>query len=230
MTAPLTGKHLSLGCRVSHGRAFETHGKREGVAVMVFKGGIHWSAISIGFLLASQLAAAADSGRSIESSDQRVIVRDGVVKLQSDLSATDIVTGIIPPPTSSDSGTLTVGRTSLPCGVGGTQVISGFIGSLTGSYSPTGLTGGDTVAGIFDNNELPPCLLNQALLSVSGFSSNPGKNWLTSITCNGVKNTASNGSFAYTSSNATATWSWSTQFGLLTLSVGSTVSCTIVHN
>jgi hypothetical protein len=95
-------------------------------------------------------------------------------------------------------------------------------GELGGTYSPTGLTGGETVAAILDNGGTN-CFPESIQFSVSGFTSNPGATWLTSITCNGIEETGSTASFSYLSGSA---WVWndvSFGFGL------DTVSCSIVY-
>lgn len=128
---------------------------------------------------------------------------------------------------STDNGTLTVGRTTVSCG-GPTLTFSGYSVPLAiGSYSPTGLTGGKTVTGVWD---LTGGCGTSSTLQVSGFSSNPGSSWLTSITCNGVTNLASAVStFSYSGGGASWTWN-STTFGIWAKSVGANVSCTIVHS
>lgn len=125
---------------------------------------------------------------------------------------------------ASDSGTVTVGMSALPCGIT-TLTISGSPGGV-GSYSPTGLTGGNTVVGVWDDTG---CVV-RGLLDVSGFSSDPGSSWLTSITCNGVQNASSSASYGYDSSTGQAEWSWNQTFGFWSESVGTKVSCTIVHS
>jgi hypothetical protein len=129
---------------------------------------------------------------------------------------------------ASDSGTLLVGVFGTPC-TGGIQTIDGYEPPLSiGSYSPTGLTGGKTVALVIDRITSHPCVVGSiSALNVSGFSSNPGSSWLTSITCNGVTNNASAASFSY--SNGVASWTWSQRFGLFGKQ-GTNVSCTIVHS
>lgn len=128
---------------------------------------------------------------------------------------------------SSDNGTLTigVGGNGSMCGIGLVLILSGYVPSISkGSYSPTTLTGGNTVAGVIDFNV---CATGSEL-QVSGYSSNPGASWLSSITCNGVENKESAASFSYTS--GTATWQWSDNFGFATTGSGTEVSCTIVHS
>lgn len=93
-----------------------------------------------------------------------------------------------------------------------------------GSYSPTGLTGGNTVAAA---TNIVSCVGSVgSALEVSGFTSNPGSSWLTSITCNGVELLAS-AATAYSFSDGWGIWDWSTGFNLVN---GTKVSCTIVHN
>jgi len=126
---------------------------------------------------------------------------------------------------ASDTGTLLVGATS-----GGAchQILSGFDSPLSvGSYSPTGLTGGKTVTVVVDSLFPFGGCSNFSGLNVSGFSSDPGKSWLTSITCNGVTDSGSSASYGY--SGGLASWTWSTLFGFTGHS-GTNYSCTIVHS
>lgn len=129
---------------------------------------------------------------------------------------------------SSDSGTLTPATsTAIPCPPGfvGHLTFVGFESGNWGTYSPTGLTGGSIVNAITD--ETTNCLgpANLSLLSITGFSSDPGSTWLSSVTCGGVQKVPSSASYSYTS--GTAVWTWGSKFGL---SNGAQVSCTMVHS
>ena len=131
---------------------------------------------------------------------------------------------------ASDVGTLTVGEHIVgippthPC----VMVDYGYQSGLeNGSYSPTGLTGGKTVIEVYDTTNCSSTYLFSAL-AVSGFSSDPGKTWLTSITCNGVTNDSSSSS-SYSYGSGTAAWEWTQSFGLSS-KVGNNVTCTIVHS
>lgn len=125
---------------------------------------------------------------------------------------------------STDNGTLTVGIGSGGVCGGFPLIDVGYVAALSiGSYSPTGLTGGKTVRVLLD---YASCSLISEL-NVGGFSSNPGKNWLVSVTCNGVTNSGSAASYFYTAGGV-AGWQWNQQFGFS--GSGTTVSCTIVHN
>jgi len=133
---------------------------------------------------------------------------------------------------ASDAGTLQVGHAVYP---GCSTIVSGYNSAVSyGSYSPTGLAGGEIVATIIDSVSLsyPACPAYSAL-NVSGFVSNPGAGWLSSITCNGVNNPVSTATFTYLGGGL-ATWQWSTLFNLTFTSQGTVVtgnvSCTIVHN
>lgn len=132
---------------------------------------------------------------------------------------------------SSDSGTLTIGVDNVCIKGGGLQGIEnlyGFWSGVTGSYSPTGLSEGKSVVSIWDNDRFfTQCGTgNSSLLSISGFSVDPGQEWLSSITCNGVENNGS-GAASFFYSGGTATWTWSQVFGLWQKSQ---VSCTITHS
>jgi hypothetical protein len=124
---------------------------------------------------------------------------------------------------STDNGTLTVGsHVSGLCSGTHPIIMKGYVSGVMGSYSPTGLTGGETLVSVYDEGPTPPCVPAVSELSISGFSSDPGSSWLTSITCNGVENTTPS---TYTYSGGQATWNWTTQFGF---SSGN-YSCSIVH-
>lgn len=130
---------------------------------------------------------------------------------------------------SSDGGTLTPGSFFASCNPSVSRIpgyfIVGYVASFEGTYSPTGLTGGRTVTEIVDLNDPDECGPTGSSLEVSGFSSNPGASWLTSITCNGIQNSESASGYSY--SSGVATWTWGQKFGL---SKGAQVSCTIVHS
>lgn len=133
----------------------------------------------------------------------------------------------------SDSGTLTKGSAVI-CRGGGINIAfgGGFdngVHSTYGTYSPTGVAGGETVKGIFEMRGAGTCApFAGTYLVISGFSSNPGSMWLNSITCNGVQLSQGTSGFSYNS--GTASWGWTNGFGLYNLSEGAQVSCTIVHN
>jgi hypothetical protein len=130
---------------------------------------------------------------------------------------------------ASDTGTLTVGVLTLRCGSTSGYIVSGFVADDVGSYSPTGLTGGATVVEVFDQFAIPQlCTGSISTFGASGFSSNPGKAWLSSVTCNGVAKPGSSAS-VYSYNNGEAFWTWNTLFGL-TGKGGDNISCTIVHS
>jgi hypothetical protein len=128
---------------------------------------------------------------------------------------------------ATDNGTLSAG--SYPFGPSCIlipQIAIGYYASLFGSYSPTNLTGGGSVFGVYDVTSFG-CFSDFSVLIVNGFTSNPGKNWLTSITCNGVTNATGSAAFTYDSGNGVAYWNWSQFFGF---SSASSASCSITHN
>ncbi len=136
--------------------------------------------------------------------------------------------------TESDSGTLTPGET-WSCFNSMVTVGIGYNAGVYGTYSPTALTGGYTVTELRDvgggaelgNFCFPIPATSQSFFQVSGFSSDPGSSWLTSITCNGVERLSSAAIYdGY--SGGSATWEWGTSaFGFVD---NDQVSCTIVHN
>lgn len=129
---------------------------------------------------------------------------------------------------ASDIATLTKGTTGSggACSTGYWGFSSGVGGF--GSYSPTALTGGNTVAHVFDYLSVFGCG-SAAVLQVSGFSADPGSSWLTSITCNGV--TRSQPTAIHSYGAGIAVWRWNANlFGFISLPNGTNVGCTIVHN
>jgi hypothetical protein len=133
---------------------------------------------------------------------------------------------------ASDAGTLQVGHAAY---TGCSTLLSGWSSAIpSGSYSPTGLAGGEAVQGVFDSLSFSyPACPDYSELLVGGFASNPGVNWLTSITCNGITNPVSTATFTYLGGGQ-AMWKWTTLFNLSFDSTGhavtGNVSCTIVHN
>jgi hypothetical protein len=101
----------------------------------------------------------------------------------------------------------------------------GYHSTIVGSYSPTSLTGGKTVYAAFDYGGV------YAQVYVSGFSSDPGSAWLSSVTCKGttLSQGAPGAAFSYSATYGIAYWGWSSPFGLAS-ALGTNVSCTIVHN
>jgi hypothetical protein len=132
---------------------------------------------------------------------------------------------------ATDTGTLTEGGGNLGmCAL--TPPIAvilgiGYDNTLFGSYSPTALSGGKTLNYVMD--VLDVCNgAKTATVGVSGFTSNPGISWLTSIACNGVTHSGTSGTFSYfPGSPGTGVWTWGTgQFGF---SAGS-YTCKIIHS
>lgn len=126
---------------------------------------------------------------------------------------------------NSVSATLTAGQSQI-CGLNVVRFNEiGFTDSGLGTYSPTGLTGGETVALLVDENFSSCGSPTGAWLYVTGFISNPGSGWLISVTCSGVEKLSSAATFEY--SGGQAEWKWSSVFGFVD---NDQVSCTIVHN
>jgi hypothetical protein len=127
---------------------------------------------------------------------------------------------------ASDAGTLLVGKLVVgsPC----ISTLYGYNPGNYGSYSPTGLTGGQIVGTVTENHTCATGFVS-AILAIGGFTSDPGKTWLTSITCNGVTLTSGSSS-AYGYGSGTSQWTWSATGWGLSGHVNSNVSCTITHN
>jgi hypothetical protein len=178
------------------------------------------SSLWIALVLSAQLAAAAPP----------VVVTDGSVNFKPAPGTMAIVR---PLTTVSDSGTLTAGGGSAGCGSGSTLIRVGYTtGAIgdRGSYSPSTLTGGKTVADVLDQTVTgggTGCPTSLVALNVSGFTANPGTSWLTSITCNSKKLTSSTATFSYASGVAAWDWPISDSFGFVS---GDEYTCTIVHN
>lgn len=104
----------------------------------------------------------------------------------------------------TDTGTLYVsGGSGGLCG-GSPVLASGYASSTAmGSYSPTGLTGGETLLSLIDSIGTV-CPITISGMAVSGFSSNPGQSWLSSVKCGGVTMTGSSAIFIY--SGGIASW------------------------
>lgn len=155
------------------------------------------------------------------SAEQPTVVTDGTVKLKHN----DGVTVVVPTkihPDAVDGGTLSPQAVAVGCFASNTTGgITGYISGFLGSYAPTGLTGGKAVNAIFDIT----CPGNVGNFTASGFASDPGASWLTSVTCNRITYLGSTATYNY--SGGSAAWSWPTGFGFQ-LRVSS--SCSINHS
>lgn len=135
---------------------------------------------------------------------------------------------------ASDKGTLAVGDTNASVCQGPIHLPIPFFGYdeelSTGSYSPTRLTGGEIVSYLGDQISFASCTtgISFSALSVSGFSSNPGRRWLSLVECNGTTNSETT-AFQFAYRGGIAWWYWPTLFELKSKDK-SNVSCTIVHD
>jgi len=130
---------------------------------------------------------------------------------------------------ADDSGTLFVAEHTVKCWAGPhVELLYGYRNSRPlGSYFPTGIGGGKKLVEVYDQTGSGCKLVTGSTLSVSGFSVDPGRRWLTSITCGGMKLSQFAAERFYFASD-TATWEWTPQFGLQ-WRVGTAVRCTISH-
>ncbi len=152
-----------------------------------------------------------------------VVVTDGSVKIDAG-SATKVVVSKISPDYTT-AATLTAGALVSACRHGSFTITGYSKSPAIGTYVPTGLTGGQTVIDVVDVTG-GPCGAANSELAVSGFTANPGTTWLTSITCNGVKQTTTGATFGY--SSGTASWIWSgANFKFVS---GTKYSCSIVYS
>jgi len=127
-----------------------------------------------------------------------------------------------------DNAVLQIGRFSILNGCGVNPLtVSGYPNSLTGAYSPAGLTGGKTVVQLMELFNCP----TGTVLAIGGFTSDPGGGYLNSVTCNGITLLGSHANRGYDSPSGRVSYSWlppEPSFGLTFLS--SSVSCSIDHN
>ena len=130
---------------------------------------------------------------------------------------------------ANDNGTLSVAEHRVRCWTGPhSLLLYGYIKSRPmGSYSPSVITGGEVLSEVYDQDNAGCKLVTGSTVSVSGFSADPGRTWLTSITCNGVTLNQS-GAVRFFFAGGTATWEWSEQFGFQSR-VGAAVNCTMSH-
>ena len=135
---------------------------------------------------------------------------------------------------ASDKGTLAVRYTNAGVCQGPTHLPLPFFGYYeelsTGSYSPTGLTGGEIVTYLGDRISFASCATGGtfSVFGVSGFSSNPGRRWLRFVECDGITNSEAS-AFQFSYRGGTALWYWSSLFGLKSKD-RSNVNCTIAHD
>ena len=135
---------------------------------------------------------------------------------------------------ASDKGILTVGDTNASFCQGPIHLPIPFYGYdkglSTGTYSATGLTGGKIVTYLGDQMPFPSCTSGIAFsaVAVSGFLTNPGRRWLSSVECGGITHTEA-GAFQFTYLEGTAWWYWVPLFELKSKDE-SNVSCTIMHD
>jgi len=130
---------------------------------------------------------------------------------------------------ADDGGTLSVAEHRVECWTGPhVEILYGYMQSRPlGAYSPTNLAGGQTPIEVYEKMDVGCKLVSGSTLSVSGFAVDPGRRWLTSVSCNGTtlsENTAARFSFI----NGIATWEWTAGFGLKSR-VGHSVECIISH-
>jgi len=104
----------------------------------------------------------------------------------------------------------------------------GFVG---GSYSPTGLGDGKTVAAVVELTTGD--ITNYSSISITGFTSDPGAGYLNVATCNGVTVEGGQATRTYNIDSGTVTYRWmrpQSVFGFSSLPYGTNVSCSIDHN
>lgn len=113
-----------------------------------------------------------------------------------------------------DAATMTQGlRPVVNLNTGVTTFYRGYNSGLTGSYSPTSLTGGRSVSVFEDYGSCvgSSCPSTNARVDVTGFSTDPGAGWLASASANGVGKTGLSATYGYSAGRAT--WVWASTFG-----------------
>lgn len=91
--------------------------------------------------------------------------------------------------------------------VNGSLSWTGYIGGSSPLGSGTNLTyGANTIAQLSDDTETDG--YQGAVLSISGFSSDPGAGWFVNVVANGKTHVPSGSDFSYSYTSGTATWQW----------------------
>jgi hypothetical protein len=102
---------------------------------------------------------------------------------------------------------------------------TGFIRGSIGSMSPTTTSNGFTYSALVDHYTIKGDFGNSHF-SVSGFTSNPGAGWLTSVKV-GSASAHTGATALYSYLGGQATWTWrGIEWGF----VGHSETCTIIHN
>jgi hypothetical protein len=102
---------------------------------------------------------------------------------------------------------------------------AGFNSGLFGSISPTATANGHTYMQLYSATGRP----GMSFFSAKDFTSDPGKSWLTSVSCAGNTATVSS-TTSYFFSGGQASWAFSNQNLLFGQTIGSNVTCTVVHS
>ena len=126
---------------------------------------------------------------------------------------------------SAESGILTAGS-SVPgvCGIDSTMTF-GFMAGAYGSFSHATLSGVGNIFAILDFHG--STCGSHAMFIVSDMPSDPGRDWLDGVVCNGSSNSSKDASYRYILSSEKAVWSWNSLFGF---TVGSSPICSISHH
>jgi hypothetical protein len=112
-------------------------------------------------------------------------------------------------------GTITAALSSSTDYTGYSAVLDGGFGSR----SPSTLTTGNTFRACYDDSR--PA---SATLQISGFSSNPGKEFIRNVVTGPIPTTLTGAAATYSYSSGVATWTWASTFGF---SKNVTYACTI---
>lgn len=96
-------------------------------------------------------------------------------------------------------------------GAGYNDGSAGTVGSAAGSLSPASI-GRATIAEVGSFSGAP----NQDIIWIKGFTSDPGINWLVSITINSASHTGSSATYTYDATHGIGKWAWTDTWGVVT--------------
>ena len=143
--------------------------------------------------------------------------------------------GYLRSPTTALSTTLTIGTATAGAGLN----LRGFTSIVLASYAPTTfgslasatLTDGKTCTQCYDSRDTGTPQYD-AVLTITGFSSDPTANYLYDVTANGITKLTTDAGFSYSYAAGKAIWSWggSTTAPLFGIAVSGTTPLVIRIN
>jgi hypothetical protein len=121
-------------------------------------------------------------------------------------------------------GTITLGQKYTP---GVERLVGFYVSPSFGSRSPTTLVDGKTFYGCYDYYDLAGGIVTNANVVISGFSSDPGQSYFSSIVSNSGIEFFTSVANSYSYLSGVASWGWDDQtFGFAT---SGTTACTIYY-